>query len=114
MWYVVGGLAALVLVAILGGHPKAKAAPAPKAPVGPQDWSGCGSPPVWCKPAPKYACGAHVKVDAPEFTSGQAYVVTGRTWSPIPDDPQGLGLWIYDFQGSKGMTEEANVSPLTP
>lgn len=82
----------------------------PKSPlpaIKPLDWSGCGEPPAWCQPRPQFACGAKVAVDLDGFHKDVAYVVNGRTWSPLPDDPA-RGLWVYEFEGGvKSFAEEA-------
>jgi hypothetical protein len=105
LWYVLGGLGLLV-----GGV--ALAAKKPK-PGPPPDWTGCGTPPAYCQPPPRFKCGDRVLVDLDGFSKGQSYVIAARTWGPIPDDPQGRGLWVYAFtSGPQSVSEEANLSPV--
>lgn len=112
-WLIGGGLL-LLGWALASGKPKKQLfvleekKPAP--PAKPTDWSGCGEPPAFAKPGPRFKCGDKVKVDAPGFEAAKVYTINARTWGAIPDDPKGEGLWTYSFAESGDYTEEANLT----
>lgn len=57
------------------------------------DWAGCGTPPDYCVPAPKYRCGDSVYVELDGFVKGRPYRVIARTWGQIPEESG--GIWTY-------------------
>jgi hypothetical protein len=122
------GLFALLGLAgvTLGGIALASASRGPSSvTVGPgriikrPDWTGCGVPPEWCVPPPRFKCRDSVYVDLDGFTKGRAYQIVSRTWGQSPDSNS--GLWVYgmidpaappeDTSKTLGMpSEEANLS----
>jgi hypothetical protein len=123
------GLFVLLGLTGLGVGAAALASASPRKPsvdIGPgriiprPDWSGCGTPPEWCLPAPKYKCGDSVYVDLDGFVKGRVYRIIARTWGQTPGES--TGLWIYglvdpslpatDTSKTLGTpSEESNLSP---
>lgn len=140
------GFAVVGVLFLLGLALAAKPAPARKKPMSvppapmppaqpissrPPDWSGCGTPPAYCQPPPKFACQQSVTCDLGEpFKANTPYRVVGRTWGPKPDDPtkpaeewtytgQQGGIWVYDLadaatgQSVPSIAEENTLTPTT-
>jgi len=136
------GLTGLTLGGIaLASASSKKPAPGgfPPPPAPRPDWSGCGEPPDYCQPRPRFKCGDTVKYSGTGNTApiphgkelgpnivqrikdvsvdGLIFTVTGRGWGTTA--ATGPGLWTYELKAPAGAplsstnTEEANLELVT-